>query len=71
MQYNNINKLLKLKDVNVKKVIEKNDSTEIYITTKPKPHICPCCGHETTKIHDYRLQKLKISLLCTVLSILF
>lgn len=59
MQYNNINKLLKLKDVNVKKVIEKNDSTEIHITTKPKTHICPCCGNETTKIHDYRLQKIK------------
>lgn len=56
MQFNNINKLLKLKDVNVKKVIEKNGSTEIHITTKPILHICPCCGNETTKIHDYRLQ---------------
>lgn len=59
MQYNNINKLLKLKDVKVKKVIQKHKSTEIFIETKIKPQICPCCKKTTSKVHDYRYQKIK------------
>ena len=24
-----------------------------------KPHICPACGKETEKVHDYRMTKMK------------
>lgn len=59
MQYNHINKLLKLKDVYVKNIILKNNSTEIHIETKATIHNCPDCGHGTSRIHDYRKQKIK------------
>ena len=29
---------------------------EIYIELPVKEHLCPYCGAETTKIHDYRTQ---------------
>lgn len=32
---------------------------KIYIETKPKEHVCPCCGFTTKRIHDYRLQTIK------------
>ena len=24
-----------------------------------KPHNCPCCSHQTTSVHDYRIRKIK------------
>ena len=24
-----------------------------------KPHNCPCCSHQTTSVHDYRISKIK------------
>ena len=59
--YNNncINKLLNLKGVLVKKIVHKDKSVDIYLETIPKSHICPCCGNETKRIHDYRNQRIK------------
>ena len=59
--YNNhcINKLLNLKGVLVKKVVHKDTSVDIYLETIPKSHICPCCGKETQRVHDYRTQRIK------------
>jgi transposase len=54
-----INKLLNLKDVNVKKIIQADHSIEIHIETEPVLHTCPACGNETKRIHDYRIQKIK------------
>lgn len=56
---NYINKLLGLKDVIVKKVVHKPNSVEIHISTKPSAQVCPCCGSSTSRIHDYRSQKIK------------
>ena len=56
---NYINQLLGLKDVNVKKVVQKSNSVEIHILTKPSAQVCPCCGNSTSRIHDYRSQKIK------------
>ena len=54
-----INKLLNLKDVKVKKIIQADHSIEIHIETEPVLHTCPACGNETKRIHDYRIQKIK------------
>lgn len=54
-----INKLLDLEDVIVKKVVHADTFVKIFIETKPKEHVCPCCGLKTKKIHDYRLQTIK------------
>ncbi|MCX8074335.1 MAG: transposase family protein [Clostridia bacterium] len=31
----------------------------MYAETKKKPHVCPKCGSTTSKVHDYRTQKIK------------
>ncbi|MCI1966487.1 MAG: ISL3 family transposase, partial [Oscillospiraceae bacterium] len=52
-------KLLGLKEVIVKNVRQLPDRTEIVIELPQKPHLCPCCGHKTSNIHDYRWQTVK------------
>lgn len=60
MLYSNITeKLLGLKGVTVKKVVQHQTSTEIDIQLVEKTHHCPCCGSETRTVHDYRRQKIK------------
>ena len=54
-----INKLLNLEDVIIKKVSHSDTFVKIYIETKPKEHLCPCCGLATKRIHDYRSQTIK------------
>jgi transposase len=52
---NLINKVLNLKGVSVKKVIELSDSFDFYLETKPSLHKCPVCGRMTNQVHDYRI----------------
>ena len=52
-------KLLGLQEVEVKNIIDKEESYEIEIEYPRKVCICPCCGEETNKIHDYRYQRIK------------
>jgi transposase len=52
-------KLLGLKGVIVKNVRQLPDKTEIFIELPRKPHVCPCCGHQTSYVHDYRCQTVK------------
>lgn len=59
LKNNFINNLLNLKDVLIKNIVNGDDKIEIYIETKKKPHFCPQCGSITSKIHDYRTQKIK------------
>lgn len=54
-----IEKLLGLKEVIVKNVRQLPDRTEIFIELPRKPHVCPCCGHQTNCVHDYRWQPVK------------
>ena len=55
----NTEKLLGLKGVNVKNVRQLPDRTEIVLELPRKPHTCPCCGHQTNCVHDYRWQPVK------------
>lgn len=59
MQTNCIKNLLNLKDFIVKNIKNLKDKVEIYIELPVKEHICPCCGHSTSNIHDYYTQTIK------------
>lgn len=59
MLSNCIKDLLNLKGVIVKSIKNLNDVVEIYIEMPVKSHICPHCGSETSKIHDYKTQTIK------------
>ena len=54
-----INKLLNLKEVNVKNIIHGDSYVKIYLQTTPKEQKCPNCGLSTKRIHDYRTQTIK------------
>ena len=59
MLSNCINNLLNLKGVKIKNIKNSDFSIDVYIETKPKDHVCPCCGSKTHRIHDYRNQSIK------------
>lgn len=52
-------KLLGLQDAEIKNIETDKEKIVITIRMKRKPHICPCCGKETNRIHDYRKQVIK------------
>lgn len=55
----NTSKLLGLEDVIVKKVWEQEEEKHIEIELPRRSNRCPCCGLETSRIHDYRMQKIR------------
>lgn len=59
MHSNFTKKLLDLKDVQVKNISHSDIFLKITLETNPKSSICPCCGRTTSRIHDYRYQKIK------------
>ena len=59
MQYYFINNLLNLKDVIINKISNEDNSIKIFISTKPKEHVCPACSSKTSRVHDYREQIIK------------
>lgn len=59
MHSNCTRKLLGLEDILIKNVIQADSFVQIYIETKPTIHICPQCGQQTKRIHDYRSQLIK------------
>lgn len=75
MQINYIKRLLNIQEANVilneklTKITKEENS--IYISKKVTEHICPCCGHPTKRIHDYRTQKIKHSPINGVPSFLY
>ncbi|MFS0688208.1 ISL3 family transposase [Sporosarcina sp. 179-K 8C2 HS] len=48
-----------LKDVNIEKIEEVGERTALHVSLPRKPHQCPACRAMTTRIHDYRIQKIK------------
>ncbi len=49
-------KILNLEDVIITEVNNVADQLHIYLELPRKKHICPCCGAQTDRIHDYREQ---------------
>jgi len=59
MHSNCTKNLLGLEDIILKKVIHADNYVKFFIETAPSPQICPCCGRQTSRIHDYRTQIIK------------
>jgi len=59
LNHNYITELLKSKDIILHQVVENEDEVELYISQVQKSHECPKCGSITSKIHDYRIQRVK------------
>lgn len=59
MSVNNcITSLLQIKDVVVRKILEETAQILVEVMLPVQEHICPNCASLTSKIHDYRLQKI-------------
>ena len=56
MHKNNITDLLNLQGVKQDKIKYSKNLIEIWISCPVKKHICPCCKHETSRVHDYYLR---------------
>ncbi len=52
-------KLIGLKDVILDNVEEIGDTRHIYLHMPQRINVCPRCGCHTSKVHDYRVQKVK------------
>lgn len=48
-----------LKDVIVTFVEQKDQMLNIHLEMEKRIHYCPNCGEGTSKVHDYRIQKVK------------
>jgi len=48
-----------LKDVVIKKVEDIGETINIYVEMLKRVHRYPKCGWKTSRIHDYRIQKIK------------
>lgn len=48
-----------LKDVIIDQIEEQKERIVLYISLPRKEHTCPACGQKTSKVHDYRMQKIK------------
>ena len=59
MQNNCITGLLNIQGVKVKNIKSNQNSLDIFIETTSKLQKCPCCGHYTKHVHDYRIQKIQ------------
>lgn len=52
-------KLLNMEDVIITNVENISDQLHISIELPRRKHNCPCCGAETDRVHDYRMQIIK------------
>lgn len=48
-----------LEEMIITKTETVEDSFHIHVEMKRTPHRCPVCGERTTRVHDYRVQKIK------------
>ncbi len=52
-------KLLDLEDVIITDVKNESEAVHVYLEMPRRKHICPCCGVDTDRVHDYRMQVIK------------
>ena len=52
-------KLLNLEDVIITNVENISEQLHISIELPRRKHICPVCGAQTDRVHDYRMQTIK------------
>ena len=51
--------LLDLEDVNITEVKNFESEVHSWIELPRKKHVCPCCGAQTDRVHNYREQVVK------------
>lgn len=56
--YTNTN-LLNLKGVSIDEVVSFDDHIDVKLHSLYKEGLCPVCGYKTSRIHDYRLQRIQ------------
>ncbi len=59
LNYNYTEKLLGLEDAITKKIEFANGTYIVHITMHQRIHTCPRCKTHTSKVHDYRTQRVK------------
>jgi transposase len=47
-----------LKEVDIKRVEETGETIRIFVEMERKIQRCPCCQSRTSRVHDYRVQKI-------------
>ncbi len=52
-------KILGLQGAEIKKMEETEEKISISLEMKRKVHLCPACGQETDRVHDYRTQIIR------------
>ncbi|MBQ6351407.1 MAG: ISL3 family transposase [Methanobrevibacter sp.] len=53
-----IKELVGLQDIIVNNIEQNEKEINIYLELERKEHKCPCCSGQTSRIHDYRTQKV-------------
>ncbi|MFB4166267.1 transposase family protein, partial [Alteribacillus sp. JSM 102045] len=48
-----------LEDVVVTKTEEIGEAFYLHVEVPRKSHRCPACGERTSRVHDYRIQKIQ------------
>lgn len=71
MQMNSNILLPGFEDVHVTKMENINDRVAFHVEMEVTPHTCPNCGAITSKVHDYRVQKIKHLKIFERLSVIF
>ena len=51
--------LLKLEDAQIEKMEENEQEIILQIRLKRRAHVCPCCGKETNRVHDYHVRTVR------------
>ena len=59
MRINHINSILNLKGVTVKNVVVTDGTVSFYVESKKSVQVCPACTNLTSRVHDYRMQRVK------------
>ncbi len=54
-----ITEFLNLEDVIVTDVKNNSDQLHVYLELPRREHICPCCGAQADRVHDYREQIIR------------
>jgi len=59
LEFNYIEKVMGMQGITIKNIEEESEKIIISLEIERKKCVCPMCGKETDKIHDYRRQPVK------------